>query len=442
MTTLLIVLSKLIQLMLALSLLVFIHELGHYLAARLFGVRVMRFFLFFDLGGKALFRFKGKKSGTIYGMGWLPIGGYCKLSGQADEQRLATGKPSTPQSDELRAKPAWQRIIVMIAGILFNLIAAYLIYTGISMRWGDTQLYSSDITQGMYFSEAAHKVGFKDNDIILTADGNRLNVFADGFIREIIEAKQVEVLRDGERVSIDIPQDMMQRVIAGKEGFLGIQVPFVADSVPKGSRAYVAGMRKGDQLLQIDSSAVHDVSDARILFRQYEERSVSVNLLRGADTLCLSITPDSMGRVGVYLAPPDKIYRTSHISYNLTDGFVRGVQRANAMLRGYAGDMKYVFTKEGAGEMGGFISMGKLFSGVFDAYSFWNVVAFLSLIFAFMNFLPIPMLDGAEILFALWELVTRKKVDDRVIVKVKSVGLILLIALFLFANLNDVFRLF
>lgn len=441
MTAFLIVLSKLLQLMVALSLIVFLHELGHYLAARIFGVRVERFFLFFDWGNKFLFRIKSKKTGTVYGMGWLPLGGYCKMSGQIDEQLTETGKPSTPHSFELRAKPAWQRIIVMIAGILFNMLSAYIIYTAISLHWGDSLLYSSDVTEGMFFSEAAQGAGFRDNDIILTVDGRKCNVYADGFIRDVIEAEEVVVLREGRQEVINMPEDMMRRVIAGKEGFLGIQVPFVADSVPSGSAAAVAGMRSGDRLIAIDTMAIHDISDARLYFKESHDHLVPITLLRGADTLRLAITPDSLGRVGVYLKPMNEVYAVTQIKYGLGEAIQRGVQRAHSMLSGYAGDMKYIFTKEGAGEMGGFISMGKLFNGVFDAYSFWNIVAFLSLVFAFMNFLPIPMLDGAEILFTLWEIITRRKVDDRIVLKTKTIGLIFLIALFIFANLNDIFRL-
>lgn len=433
---------QLLQLLLALSLLVFVHEAGHFLFARLFGVHVEKFYLFFDTGGKALFRYRSKRSGTEYGIGWLPLGGYCKIKGMVDEGYLENGVRTSPKEDEMRGKLAWQRLFIMLGGILFNLLFAMLIYAGIAYHQGSYSLASSDIRAGMMFSSLGHEIGFQDNDVILTIDGESADVLDSDFIKHFIEAEEVVVQREGKRETIAIPHDMMRRVLASGEGLLGIQIPFVVDSVFDDTPAKIAGLQKGDELLAIDGVDVSDFSEAQRIFSYSQGEELQLRVVRNRlDTLQLRVTPDGEGHIGVALAGLSKVYPVEHRAYSMLEAIPAGVMQAKETLFGYADNMKYVFTREGANSLGGFISMGRLFESGFDWVAFWSRVALLSVIFAFMNFLPIPMLDGAEILFLIIELVSRRKIDEKIIMRTKMVGLVLLIALMIWANFNDVLRL-
>lgn len=433
------ILTKALQLMLSLTLLVFFHELGHFLSARLFKVRVDRFFLFFDMG-RPLIKYQSPRSGTIYGLGWLPLGGYCSMSGMVDERFIMQDEASLPKPHEFRSKPAWQRLIIMIAGIVFNLILAVLLYTGIAFHWGDSRLWSDQITSGMSFSPTAKKVGFKDNDIILSADGKRLDALSDNFYREVITAKEVRVLRAGKVETIAIPANMMQRIMKEKVGLMGIQIPFVVDSVLKDSPAEKIGLLQGDKLVQIDSLPIVDVVDAMRLFQEEKGQMHTIKILRNGTEYEHTISTDTEGKIGVSLTPLQDIYPVEEIKYSLFEAVPAGIHRAVRTLSHYIGDMKYVFTKEGASQMGGFVSIGNLFPRLFDWYSFLNITALLSVILAFMNFLPIPMLDGGYILFTVWEMITRRKVSDKTLLKANKVGLVLLLFLLLYANGNDIFR--
>lgn len=438
---LLVVLMKAFQLMLSFTLLVFVHELGHFLAARLFGVRVERFFLFFDMG-KPLLRYKSPRSGTVYGIGWLPLGGYCSMSGMVDERFIMHNESTHPQAYEFRAKPAWQRLIIMIGGIVFNLILAVILYTGISFHWGDYRLWSDQVSSGMSFSPTAQKVGFQDNDIILSADGKRLDVFSDAFYRSVITAQQVKVLRNGEELTITIPADMMQRVISDKAGLMGVQIPFVIDSVLAHSPAQKIGLLKGDRLLRVDSTEIKDAVDAQLLFKNAPMVEREIVVARNDEEIYLSIQPDSAGYIGVSLASINAVYPVEKVKYSIVESVPAGIRKALRTLKNYVGDMKYVFTKEGASQMGGLLSIGNLFPKMFDWYSFWSITALLSTILAFMNFLPIPMLDGGYIMFTLWEIITRRRVSDKAILKANRIGLIFLLLLLLYANGNDLLRAF
>ncbi len=441
MNNLLIVLIKALQLMLSLSLLVFIHELGHFLIARLFKVRVERFFLFFDMG-RPLLQYQSKRSGTIYGLGWLPLGGYCSMAGMVDERFLMGYDPTAPQKGDFRAKPAWQRLLIMIGGILFNLILAVFIYTGVVYTWGDQCLWSDQVSAGMSFSPEAQEIGFRDNDIILSVDGIRQNALSNAFFRAVLEGKEVEVLRQGERKTISIPSDMMQRVLKSKVGLMGIQIPFVVDSVLPNTAALRANLQKGDQLIQIDTIGISDVLDAMLYLQANPKEEHRLTLLRNGERVEEMIQTDSLGRMGVQLTPLNEVYPMEQLSYSFFESFPRGIEKAYATLANYVSDMQYVFTKEGASQMGGFVSIGKLFPKAFDAYSFWSITALLSLILAFMNFLPIPMLDGGYIFFTIWEIITGKRVSDKSLLKANKVGLVILLILLIYANGNDLIRLF
>lgn len=430
------------QLLLALSLLVFIHELGHFLFARLFGVRVDKFYLFFDVKGKALWRYRPKGSDTEYGIGWLPLGGYCKIHGMIDES-LDTEQVKEPmRGDEFRSKPAWQRFFILIGGVLFNFVLALLIYAGISYHWGDVEMSSRSVIAGMVFSPVAQEVGFHDGDIIWSIDGKEQDILRPDFMRGVIEAKVVTVQRDGELIDIAIPDDMMQRILRGNEGLMTMQVPFIADSVVAGSAAAEAGVLRGDKLLALDSIPMPHLASGRRYFYTHAGEWISSEWLRGEDTVQLAIRPDTTGLVGVMLRPLQSIYEVQQVRYSLPQSFVVGWHKGIGTLSGYAQDMKYVFTPEGASSLGGLVSMGKLFPAQWDWFTFWQICALLSIIFAFMNIIPIPGLDGGHLLFVLWEIITGRKVKDEVLIRAQMVGMLILIALVIYANANDLFKLF
>jgi RIP metalloprotease RseP len=442
MTSLLSALVRIGQLLLALSLLVFIHELGHYFFARLFRVRVDKFYLFFDLKGKALWRYRPKGSATEYGIGWLPLGGYCKIHGMIDESLDKRQMEGPVRSDEFRSRPAWQRFLIMIGGVLFNFILALLIYTGMSYHWGDVTLSSRSVTAGMIFSPAAQEVGFCDGDIIWSVDGREEDVLRPDFMRSVIEANEVTVLRDGELVDIAIPRDMMQRILRDNQGMMSMQVPLVVDSVVPGGAASQAGVYPGDQLLVLDSIPMGHQTSGRSYFYAHAGEWIQSEWLRAGDTLRMKICPDTMGLVGVVLRPLQQIYDIKRVYYSLPQSIQVGWSKGIATLTGYARDMKYVFTPEGASSLGGLVSMGKLFPAHWEWYAFWQICALLSVIFAFMNLIPIPGLDGGHILFVLWEMITGRKVSDRVLLRAQMVGMMILFALIIYANANDLIKLF
>lgn len=432
--------SIILQLLATLSILVFVHELGHYLIARLFHVRVDKFFLFFDLGGKAPFKFKPKNSPTVFGIGWLPLGGYCKIAGMIDESLDKDQMAKAPEPDEFRSKPAWQRFLIMVAGVVFNIILAIVIYAGVAMHWGADELTSDKIHSGMAFSPIAKEIGFEDGDIILSINGKKEDAMDHGFIRKVVEAKEVQIKRGNEIKSIAIPDDMMQRLISSKNGFLNIQTPFVIDSIIPNSIAQRAGMSIGDSLIAINGEKMMDINDAKVALYKNANDSVILTMQSNGILRDYAIQLDSTGRIGVGLKPIDKIYPIEHINYNLFTAIPAGIKQGVNTMKGYVGDMKYVFTKEGVSQMGGFGTIGSLYPKTFNWFAFWNITALISIILGVMNLLPIPGLDGGHIMFLLYEMITRRKVSQDILIKAQIVGMIILLILVIYANANDVFR--
>lgn len=430
----------LIQFFAALSLLVMIHEFGHFITAKIFGVRVEKFYIFFN-PGFSLFKFKPKNSETTYGVGWLPLGGYVKLAGMIDESFDTEQMKGEPQEWEFRSKPAWQRLIIMIAGVVMNFLLAIAIYAGIAFHWGDTYLPLENVTEGMEYCWSAHEVGFKDGDKLVSADGVKLERLSQESVRQIVEAKSVRVERDGAMVDIAIPDSFMAMIMREGKGFAYYRIPFVVEKTIEGMPGAEAGLQANDKLLAIDGQT-QCLSQAMRQIASHKNKPMEWTILRGADTLKMTITPDVNGKVGVYMMSPYDLYERKHIDYSLMESIPQGLKTAVTKVTGYVSDFKYVFTPEGAQSLGGFGSVASLFPDEFDFYAFWSITAFLSVILAFMNFLPIPALDGGHILFVLIEIITRKKVSQNVLMKAQTIGVALLLALMIFANLNDVFRLF
>ncbi|MBC5644108.1 RIP metalloprotease RseP [Parabacteroides sp. BX2] len=436
-------LIRALQLILSLSILVLVHEFGHFLFARIFKVRVEKFYLFFD-AWFSLFKFKPKNSDTEYGIGWLPLGGYCKISGMIDESmdKEAMAQPAKPY--EFRSKPAGQRLMIMIAGVLFNFLLALFIYSMVLYTWGETYLPLKNMKHGMYYSEAFQEVGFRDGDILLKANNEELDRLDQASFRKVVEASNVTVLRDGVETVIPIPEDMMQRFMREGKGFASPdRVPMVVKKLSeKDSPAATAGLQPGDSIVSINGQATPLFEDVAEMLDQNKGKDITLGFYRNGMEQSVVIQPDTAGKIGVYLMSKTDLYPTVTRTYGFFESFPAGVRLGINTLKGYVNDMKYVFTKEGASSLGGFGTIGSIFPTVWDWQVFWMQTAFLSIILAFMNILPIPALDGGHVMFLLYEVIARRKPSDKFLEYAQITGMFLLFALLIYANGNDIFRFF
>ncbi|MDR1729923.1 MAG: RIP metalloprotease RseP [Prevotellaceae bacterium] len=432
------ILSVVLQLIASLSILVLVHEFGHFLFAKIFKVRVEKFYLFFN-PWFSLFKYKPRNSDTEYGIGWLPLGGYVKIAGMIDESmdRKQLAKPPKPW--EFRSQPAWKRLIIMVAGVVFNFLLAIAIYAGILFHWGEEYVRLQDVTTGMEFSQTAKNIGFKDGDVLLSADGAELKQFDESTFRKILESKEVKVLRDGDTAAIAVPDDFMTRLLQDKQGFAAFRVPFVVKSVMKDSPAGRAGLISGDSITAVNDSIAF-LPDCIAAFANHKEQPVILTLIRQGKEEKISVVPDSKGKVGIYMKTLDELYPVHKITYNLVQSIPAGIKKGVQKLTGYVGDMKYVFTKEGVESIGGFGMIASMFPASFNAQAFWEMTALLSVILAFMNILPIPALDGGHVLFLLYEVITRRKPSQRFMEMAQMAGMVFLLTLLVYANLNDLFR--
>ena len=420
-------LVKALQLILSLSILVLVHEFGHFIFARIFKVRVEKFYLFFD-PWFSIFKFKPKNSDTEYGVGWLPLGGYCKISGMIDESMDKEAMAQPPKPYEFRSKPAGQRLMIMVAGVLFNFLLALFIYSMVLFTWGDTFLPLKNVKAGMDYSETFHNVGFQDGDILLKADDTELERFGEDCFRRVLNAQTVTVLRGGVETVIPIPEDMAQRVMRDKKGFASYRFPMVVRELGKTesgeSPAAVAGLQPGDSIVSINGIVTPSFYEVGEVLAQNKDKDVLVGFYRAG-------IPQTFD-----------MYQTVTRKYGFFESFPAGVMLGVNTLKGYVSDMKYVFTKEGASSLGGFGTIGSLFPAEWDWHSFWMKTAFLSIILAFMNILPIPALDGGHVMFLLYEVIARRKPSDKFLEYAQVTGMFLLFALLIYANGNDIFRFF
>ncbi|MDR2138745.1 MAG: RIP metalloprotease RseP [Tannerella sp.] len=435
-------LIKAAQLVLSLSILVLVHEFGHFIFARWFKVRVEKFYLFFN-PWFSLFKFKPENSETEYGVGWLPLGGYCKISGMIDESMDREQMAQPPQPYEFRSKPAGSRLLIMIAGVLFNFLLALFIYSMILFAWGDTYLPLKNMKMGMDYSNTFREIGFRDGDILLEADGTVLERLNSAALRAVMNAGTVTVLRDGSRATISIPDDMMQRVMSDKQGFAAPRFPMTVSRLAgDDTPAARAGLQPGDCIVAVDGNATPTFYDVAQGLRQYKEQEITLAYTRHGREQSVRLTPDSLGKIGIYSMTPEELYETVTLTYGFLASFPAGIRLGVNTLKGYISDMKYVFTKEGATSLGGFGAIGNLFPSVWDGRAFWMTTAFLSIILAFMNILPIPALDGGHVLFLLYEVIARRKPSDKFLEYAQIAGMILLFTLLIYANGNDLFRWF
>lgn len=438
-------LVKALQLILSLSILVLVHEFGHFIFARIFKVRVEKFYLFFD-PWFSIFKFKPKNSDTEYGVGWLPLGGYCKISGMIDESMDKEAMAQPPKPYEFRSKPAGQRLMIMVAGVLFNFLLALFIYSMVLFTWGDTFLPLKNVKAGMDYSETFHNVGFQDGDILLKADDTELERFGEDCFRRVLNAQTVTVLRGGVETVIPIPEDMAQRVMLDKKGFASYRFPMVVRELGKTesgeSPAAVAGLQPGDSIVSINGIVTPSFYEVGEVLAQNKDKDVLVGFYRAGIPQTLTLHTDTAGKMGIYSVSPFDMYQTVTRKYGFFESFPAGVMLGVNTLKGYVSDMKYVFTKEGASSLGGFGTIGSLFPAEWDWHSFWMKTAFLSIILAFMNILPIPALDGGHVMFLLYEVIARRKPSDKFLEYAQVTGMFLLFALLIYANGNDIFRFF
>lgn len=436
-------LIRALQLIMSLSLLVIIHEMGHFLFARLFKTRVEKFCLFFD-PWFTLFKFKPRRSETEYAIGWLPLGGYVKISGMIDESMDIEQMKKPPQPWEFRSKPTWQRLLIMVGGVLFNFLLALFIYSMILLAWGDAYIPVQKAPLGMAFNETMHQVGFRDGDVLISADGVPFERMGSDLLTSIVDARQVTVMRDGREASVYIPEGLMDRLLADSVRFADFRYPFVIDSVMAGRPAALAGLQPGDSIVAMNGKPVSHFEFLQEMSNRYQHtdstaRSVSLAYVRHGVNDTVTVALDSQFGIGVFTDMNRHMPLVKH-EYNFFTAFPAGAKLGVSTLTGYVDQMKYVFSKEGAKQLGGFGTIASIFPTTWDWHQFWYMTAFLSIILAFMNILPIPALDGGHILFLVYEIVARRKPSDKFMERAQMVGMFLLLALMIWANFNDVLR--
>ena len=447
-------LIRVLQFMLAISILVLLHEGGHFFFAKLFGIRVEKFYLFFDPWFH-LFEFKPKKSHTTYGIGWLPLGGYCKISGMIDESFDTEQMKKPAQPWEFRTKPAWQRLLVMVGGVLVNFLLALFIYSMILFHWGDTYIPVRNMTHGMVFNSDAKALGFKDGDILIGTEKGEFKDFNADLYRDLSEARRVDIVRQGKAMSLSLPGDLnMLDMLQKQPSFVRPLIPAEVDSVLPGSAASRMGMRRGDMVVGINgvnvgswnafTDEIGRLSDVLAVAKtpadSMKVRRATLVIDRGGRLDTSSVVLSADLKVGFTVKMTSAIYQPVTKRYGFLESFPAGVVYGVDVLKGYVSDMKYVFTADGAKSLGGFGAIGSLFPPTWDWYMFWKMTAFLSIILAFMNILPIPALDGGHVLFLLYEMITRRKPSENFMIRAEYVGFAILILLMLVANLNDILR--
>lgn len=453
---------KILALILSLSFLVFIHELGHFLFARLFKTRVEQFYLFFNpyfslirakrYNGKWHFSFFSRQAPeefaehpdkTEWGLGWLPFGGYCSIAGMIDESNTsADSLASEPQSWEYRSKKAWQRLLIVLGGVLMNFIGAIVIFAGILFTWGKETLPLQNVTQGYDYVEVALKGGFQNGDIITKVEGKEVHQLSDALEQILLDdTRQVSVLRNGVEETITLPQDFAKQMLAsGAKQFATPRFPFVIDNFVIGSAAEKAGMKVGDSITALNGVKTLAFSDFVKEIENKKGQKIDITYYRQGKENIATIQLGADGKIGAACKNPAMIYQTEKTEYNIFESVPAGIVLGCETLVSYVKQFKLVFTKEGASQLGGFGAIGSMFPETWNWALFWNMTAFLSIILAFMNILPIPALDGGHVMFTLWEMITGKKPGDKFMARAQTIGMAILFALLIYANGNDLYR--
>lgn len=437
-----IILIRALQLMLCLTILVTLHELGHFVFARLFKVRVEKFRLFFD-PWFALIHGKPKGSDTDWGIGWLPLGGYVKIAGMIDESMDTEQMLKPAQPWEFRSKPAWQRLLIMIGGVLVNFITAFVIYSMILLTWGEKYVPLDQVSMGMSFNQSAISIGFHDGDVLLRADDQKLIKYDSESLRAIVNAQKVYVLRDGQEVAVNIPKDWMLTLMEDKQPFADYRYPCKVDSVMPGSLAESIGMKKGAEVVGFGGHDVAAYADLRKLLAVADSTgTTTIAFMQDGERHEADVQLAKPFMLGIYRVPATDYLPVDSQRYNVLNCWGAGIDMGWNTLKGYVSDLRYLFTEKGAKSVGGFGTIAKIFPPTWDWFLFWKMTAFISIILGFMNILPIPALDGGHVLFLLYEMITRRKPSDKFMEWATMAGIFLLFALMIYANLNDIIKAF
>ncbi len=487
------ILIKAAQLILAFVILVTVHEFGHYIFARIFGMRVERFYLFFNPWFSLLkydprkgtlqvlaWTRKTKKQGdngeeiveeepravktfkvskprpadkdakptwrdTLYGLGWLPLGGYCSIAGMIDETTDSSQLATEPQPWEFRAKKAWQRLLVMIAGVLFNFILAIVIYVGVAWHWGDRVVQYADTYEGFDYIEQLQKAGFKTGDIPLAVNGLKADAKDADMLWNMVQDKaEVTVLRNhDQKVTFTIPDGTLQSLAnLGKQGVLAPRFPAIIDKIVAGEPASKSDLKIGDRVMRVNEDTIPSYTEFVAALAKCKNTQATITVLREGTLTDVTCQVSDAGKIGVQMKPITEIYPVEEVKYSFFESIPKGISDGTNRLVTYVSSLKLLFTKEGAQSIGGFGAIGDLYPDQWDWYSFWQITAFLSVILAFMNILPIPALDGGHVVFTLWEIITRRKPSIKVLEYSQYIGMLFLFALLIYANGNDIYRFF
>ena len=437
------ILIKVLQFFMSLTLLVAVHEFGHFIMARIFKIRVEKFYIFFDAGFSL---WKKKWGDTEYGLGWLPLGGYCKIAGMVDESMDKEQLASEPQPWEYRAKPAWQRFLVLIAGVTMNVILAFFIYCGISFSYGSQYISNEDMIYGYEFSQSAEQLGFRDGDRIVTIGGEKVENI-NSILGKILLAKEdceVEVIREGGEYKFVLDNEilniMRKENTFEKERLYSPLIPFVVDSITTVAVAE-AGLQRGDRIIGIGEESLPYFNHYADRLAKLAGTTADIKVLRGVDTLSLALPVNAEGKLGVVT---ENFFKVRTEEYNFFEAIPAGARLTAKTIKNYW-DQLVLIVKPDTGlykHVGGFIAIGNIFPSEWDWHQFWSMTAFLSIILAVMNIIPIPGLDGGHMIFTFWEMLTGRKVSEKVLEVAQYIGMILILALVLFANGNDIYKLF
>jgi len=436
------ILIKASQLILSLSILIILHELGHFIPAKLFKTKVEKFYLFFDWKFSL---WKYKRGETEYGIGWIPLGGYVKIAGMIDESMDKEQMKLPPQPWEFRSKPAWQRLIIMIGGVTVNVLLAIAIYIGILFYYGEEVLPNANLTYGISCDSLALEMGLRNGDKIVSVEGKEVESFKKVSLEIIMnEARTVQVMRDGNIENINIPSGFIGKLIKQPNDFIMPRFPFVIEDFGEASPAKAAGILKNDKIIGINEQKMNYFDEFRAEIQKHKNQTVIVKVLRNGEKLSLPVKVNKQGFIGVVPKSLDKFLKIEEKQYSFFEAIPAGTKKAFTTVSDYVGQFKLIFNSEVQGykQLGGFITFGKVFAPEWDWMRFWNLTAFFSVALAVMNLLPIPALDGGHVLFLLIEMITGRKLPEKFLEYAQTVGMILLLALLLFANGNDIFRLF
>ena len=445
------ILIKASQFILSLSLLIVLHELGHFIPAKLFKIKVEKFYLFFDYKFSI---FKKKIGDTVYGIGWIPLGGYVKISGMIDESMDTEQMALPPQPWEFRSKPAWQRLIIMLGGVFVNFVLGIFIYIMLMWVYGERYLPNENVKDGVWVTnQLAKNLGLQTGDKVLTVDGQKVKKFR-GLALEFINGNTYQIERDGVVLDKEIPEDFISQLMDRKKeagAFLSPRLPFIIAEISEDSPNIDADLQAKDIVTAINGSAIKYFDEVQNKLDTFKNQDISITVKRGNEIKDIPVKITNEGKLGVgFLQLPmtdlEKLgyFELADFEYSFSEAIPAGWHKSVKTITDYMKQLKKIFNPStGAYKgLGGFISIGSIFPSEWSAQAFWEITAFLSIILGFMNLLPIPALDGGHVVFTLWEMITGRKPGDKFLEYAQVVGFILLIALLLFANGNDIFRLF